>query len=154
MCSPCVGLFICASPHEAMTLETLPESCFPASEFVDKLASQRAKAVKQRVLAPFPLVDLVESQPSWCGDTVVNVASTKKKGKLDMVRWVASFQAYAVAADAAGVSFLCLSALAQDICMLLPGLEICKRISTLERVLGNCCGRSGRGAAPLFGYYL
>ena len=137
-----------------MTLETLPESCFPASDFVDKLASQRAKAVKQGVLAPFPLVDLVEFQPSWCGDTVVNVASTKKNGKLHMVRLMAAFQAYAVAADAAGVSFLCLSALAQVICMLLPGLEICKRANTLERVLGNCCGRSGRREAPLFGYHL
>ena len=89
-----------------MNLETLPESCFPANESVNKLASLRAKGLKARVQAPFPLVDLSEFQPSWCNDTLVNGSATKTKGKLDMVRWMAAFQAYALAADAAEVRLL------------------------------------------------
>ena len=89
-----------------MTLETLPESCFPASDSVDKLASLRAKGLKAHVLAPFPQISLSEFQPSWCLDTLVNTSATKTSGKLDMVRWMAAFQAYALAADAAEVRLL------------------------------------------------
>jgi hypothetical protein len=91
---------------QAMTLEYLPEACFPPGEATNKLASLRAKAIKARVAAPFPYMELVEFLPSWADDSnpeVGAVHESKKRGKLDMIRWIAAFQCFALAADAAEV---------------------------------------------------
>jgi hypothetical protein len=102
---------------QAMNLAMLPDACFPPAEATNKLASLRAKGVKAKVAAPFPLMDLAEFLPSWADDTdpyfdeadvsAPLLARASKKGKLDMVRWIAAFQAYALAADAAEVCTLC-----------------------------------------------
>ena len=118
---------------QAMTLATLPEALWPVQEVANKLASLRAKAVKAKVVVPFPLIDLVcaacwaplrtraacmcicckaDYLPGWSSDAVAAVDAPqgqKAKGKMDIVRWVAAFQAYALAADAAEVmcSFPC-----------------------------------------------
>ena len=101
---------------QAITLQGLPVSCFPPGEATNKLASLRAKACKAGIVAPFPFVDLTEFLPTWADDTACvsddyedmssdpKQVSKKKRTKLDMVRWVAAFQNYAIAADAANVS--------------------------------------------------
>ena len=91
---------------QAMTLASLPEACFPPGEATNKLASLRAKAIKARVTAPFPLMDLAEFLPPWADDSNPMTEAgdeIKKKGKLDMVRWIAAFHSFALAADAAEV---------------------------------------------------
>ena len=89
-----------------MTLGSLPESCFPPAEATNKLASLRAKALKAKVAAPFPVMDLADFLPSWAEDSHPEAEAGeegKKKGKLDMVRWIAAFHSFALAADAAEV---------------------------------------------------
>ena len=154
------GIGMCAC--QAMTLATLPEALWPVQEAANKLASLRAKAVKARVLIPFPFIELVgvacraplriglvwhcicgkaEFLPSWSSDTVpVETQDKRAKGKdkLDIVRWCAAFQAYALAADAADV--MCFSVLGAFACQLRvhvrswPGLEILQRHRTHECV--------------------
>ena len=47
-----------------MTLQGLPESCYPEAEPSNKLASSRAKALKAKVACPFPLVELSDFLPT------------------------------------------------------------------------------------------
>ena len=148
---------------QAMTLATLPEALWPVQEAANKLASLRAKAVKARVLIPFPFIELVgvacraplriglvwhcicgkaEFLPSWSSDTVpVETQDKKAKGKdkLDIVRWCAAFQAYALAADAADVMclFLCWAPLRVSCaCMCVPG-QVWKYSSAIAHM--NVC---------------
>lgn len=53
---------------QVMSLAALPSSCFPLSEPTDKLATLRARAVKARVQAPFPLMEVAEFLPAWAQD--------------------------------------------------------------------------------------
>ena len=96
-------------------------ACFPAPEATNKLASLKLKAQKAKVAYPFPFVDLAEFLPTWSGDTAPTEegdGAAKKNRcassprvhscilcglclcRLDMVRWVAAFQCYALAAEA------------------------------------------------------
>ena len=43
---------------KAISLKNLPETCFPEPEPTNKLASLRAKAMKNHVAKPFPMVDI------------------------------------------------------------------------------------------------
>ena len=91
---------------QAMNLASLPEACFPPGEATNKLASLRAKAMKARVAAPFPFMDLAEFLPSWADDSNPEAEAgdeSKMRGKLDMIRWIAAFHSFALAADAAEV---------------------------------------------------
>ena len=128
-----------------MNLERLPESCFPASDVVNKLASLRAKGLKAKVQAPFPLVDLAEFQPSWCLDSPAEAGETKKGGKLDMVRWMAAFQAYAVAADAAEVCLLLRRAPLRWDLFAIVVLQVWKYSSAIAHL--NVCLEIAAGAA-------
>ena len=91
-----------------MNLAYLPDTYYPSGEATNKLASLRAKAVKAKVLKPFPLMETAEFLPSWADDTNPDSEEgdekkKSKKNKLDMVRWVSACHARALAADAAEV---------------------------------------------------
>jgi len=89
-----------------MTLAHLPDACYPSGEAANKLASLRAKAVKAKVVKPFPVMEAAEYLPSWADDSNPDAEEGEKKSKktkLDMVRWVSACHARALAADAAEV---------------------------------------------------
>ena len=96
-------------------------ACFPVPEATNKLASLKLKALKAKVANPFPFVELAEFLRIWSGDTAPaeegegaakknrHAASSSVHScilydlclcRLDMVRWVAAFQCYALAAEA------------------------------------------------------
>ena len=125
--------------------------CFPPGEATNKLASLRAKACKAGIAAPFPFVDLTEFLPSWADDTACvcddyedmssdpKKAAKKKKAKLDMVRWVAAFQSYAIAADAAHVSLFAHGVGHPCVPMhVSAGMEVRLCDGPPERLLGGC----------------
>ena len=118
-----------------MSLKGMHVTCYPEAAPANKLATQRAKAIKAKVKAPFPLIDIAEFLPTafeasslylcmgmsvymlpvklWQDTNVaedetgeaesVRAPTSKSRKRLDMVRWVAAFQAYALAAEAAEV---------------------------------------------------
>ena len=115
-----------------MTLQGLPVSCYPGAEPANKLATSKAKAIKAKVRNPFPLVDIADFLPSefevvnylarahahilfhvsHAQDIAASDQASEKDGcenvsksktRLDMVRWIAAFQAYVLAAEAAEV---------------------------------------------------
>ena len=118
---------------QEMKMDGLPCWCYPEAEPSNKLASARAKDIKQRVEKPFPMVNVADFCPTsmevsrvspdhapllmmtrvnaLCEDTpasfddgeAASEGERKNKKRLDMVRWVAAFQCYALAADAAEV---------------------------------------------------
>ena len=57
-------LLFCPCINKVINLEGLPESCYPEAEPSNKLASSKAKAIKNKVAKPFPLVDLADFLPS------------------------------------------------------------------------------------------
>lgn len=114
-----------------MTLAGMAVLCYPEQEPANKLAQAKAKAVKAGVAKPFPLIDMSDFLPpsmdvsDLCHITVYSLilpcpfalkdttaasdeadSSSAKKKRLDMIRWIAAFQAYALAAEAAEVSLL------------------------------------------------
>ena len=52
-------------PLQAVVLKDLTDGCYPPASAANKLATLKAKAIKSRIMAPFPLMDLVEFLPSW-----------------------------------------------------------------------------------------
>ena len=63
---------------QLMSLAALPSSCFPVSEPTDKLATLKAKAVKARVQAPFPLMEVAEFLPAWAQDVCILFSSLRR----------------------------------------------------------------------------
>ena len=104
--------------------------CLPSSVQTDKLASLKAKLKKAAAPVPikaFPFVEVASFLPTWAsvsksspeegdGETKVrqrmrrkmtrplrflSICQEKRKGKLDIVRWIAAFQDLALASSAA-----------------------------------------------------
>ena len=106
---------------QGISLSGLTEKCHPEQEPTNRLAALKAKQLKAGVLKPFPLIELSSFLPSWAEDVgVLNNPSAdiadcdqqrdelgefkgKKKQKLDLARWLAAYQCYALAASAAEV---------------------------------------------------
>ncbi len=87
-------------------MEGLPAACLPSQEAANKLASLKAKALKAKVGVPFPFVELSEFLPNWAIEVSTEPEAEEKphnKKKLDFIRWITAFKAYALAADATGV---------------------------------------------------
>ena len=63
--------FSFARMPQEISLRDLPEACYPAPDPANKLATARAKQVKEGVQHPFPWVELAEFVPSWAN--VVNL---------------------------------------------------------------------------------
>ena len=103
--------------RQEICLRDLPEACYPAPDPANKLATARAKQVKEGVQHPFPWVDLAEFVPSWanvvrafmcqllpCQRGLIQVtADGETKGRLSAVKWFAAYQGFALAAHATEV---------------------------------------------------
>ena len=106
---------------QGITLTGLTEKCHPEQEPTNRLAALKAKQLKAGVARPFPWILLAWFLPSWAedvgvpGNLVADAADCEqqrdeqgdlrcmKKPKLDLARWLAAYQCYALAASAADV---------------------------------------------------
>ena len=117
-----------AAKVRAIKMEDLPTQCYPKPSATDELAKLAEKARRRDVRNPFPWLPMVVFLPRWAsgvpsseegqgqpsGDNqavshVTQLAGMLRVGhffcqaKLDMVKWVACYHAFALAASACGV---------------------------------------------------
>ena len=71
-------------------------AALPQQDITDKLGSIIAKQKKRGISDPFPVFDVTDFMPNWCG-------ATNDKKTMDMGIWLASYQSFALAAHAAGM---------------------------------------------------
>ena len=112
---------------DKLKLSGLPQALWPKSWAVDVLATEAARMVKKGINVPFVFCDLKHFLPSWAdtgmgdeppSDDEEGSKLLVKQGKsLDIVRWQAAFDKYALGVAAVAQMNL-VSALAhKDICM-------------------------------------
>ena len=101
----CVLVCMCQN----LSLDGFPAAHFPSSDATDALATLRTKAIKAGVGKPCPFIELQKFLPR--GMVSTNVKSTAKGDsladdhkRLDMVRWIAAFHSFAIAAGVVEVS--------------------------------------------------
>jgi len=92
-----------------LSLDGFPAAHFPSSDATDALATLRTKAIKAGVGKPCPFIELQKFLPR--GMVSTNAKSTAKGDsladdhkRLDMVRWIAAFHSFAIAAGVVEVS--------------------------------------------------
>lgn len=129
-----------AARVEVASLKNLPTDCLPDSVPTDKLATLRSRALKRGITKPCPFIEMTDFLPRWVNEVCsaaaqalcpfgvspgfcrfqvpsgVNPEEAKAK-RVDMVKWLAACEEWAIAVDATEASaaasvFLCAHRLA------------------------------------------
>ena len=83
---------------EQLTMQELPQTCWPKSSVVDALASAIDKVKKDtEVEKPFVYQDLDKYLPSWCFspfEAELQQEPDKKKKEMDMLSWSLAFDRF------------------------------------------------------------